>query len=174
MAKTREQKEQEIEEYKDMLDDTPVAVLAEFEGLSVEEMQDVRAKAREQGISVKVVKNTLLNIAAEDMGYEDLELLKIGKMLALVTGGDDVVQAPKLVDQFRDETEKMEVYAGIYEEGVVGSDVINNLASIPGKQELLGNLVGSLSSPTQGLVSVLHGTIRDFANVVQAIKEKKE
>lgn len=172
MPKTKVQKSQELTEYRKMLTDAPVAVLTDFEKLTMPEIETIRKESKKEGVSFKVIKNSLLSVLAKELGVS-WDLRKIGKMFALWTGGKDVVAVPKLAAKFVKSTKKMNIYAGIYEGQAVDGSVINQLAVIPSREELLGKMLRSFQSPVSGFVQVLNGNLRKFAYVIQAIKDKQ-
>jgi large subunit ribosomal protein L10 len=174
MPKTKSQKGVELKAYTSMLENAEVAVVAEFSGLTMVNLDAIRAESKEKGVSFRVVKNTLLNLAFEEAGATGVNFKKLGKMLALLAGGPDAVTAPKLASKFaKDNTDKLQIFAGIYEGKGVGADIIKQLASIPSREELLAKVVGSMNAPVSGFVQVLGGNVRQFAYVINAIKEKK-
>ena len=155
MPKTREQKEIQIKQLTDKLRKHPNAVLAEFTGVTMEDLSDFRSKAREEAVTFQVVKNTLITKAAKDAGIKDLDVSKVARQLAITTGDADEVTLSKLVYNFaKDNKDKVKIYLGILESKVVPSDMIIQLAQLPSREELLAKVVGSINAPVSGFVTV--------------------
>ncbi|MBU1082851.1 50S ribosomal protein L10 [Patescibacteria group bacterium] len=172
MSKTKAQKAEQIEALAEKLTTQKAAVLAEFSGLSMEELTGWRREIRTQGASLQVTKNTLLTKAAEQVGIKNLNVDKVGRQLALATGSDEVTLA-KLISKFaKSSGNKVKIYSGLIDKQLTTADVIMQLASLPSREELLAKLVGSMASPISGFVRVLNGPLQGFYNVVKAMQEK--
>jgi len=173
MPKTKAQKSEQIEQLKDKLQTNPTAVIAEFTGLTMEDLTDFRRKAREKGVIFQVVKNTLLAKAAQEVGMKDLDVSKIARQLGIASGIEDEVTVSKLVHEFtKSSNERVKIYAGILNNKVVSVETIIQLAQLPSREELLARVVGSINAPVSGFVRVLNGPLQGFYNVIKALSEK--
>lgn len=173
MPKTRIQKEVQLVKLVDKLKSSKATILTEFTGLTMEDLDNLRAKARKEGVSFQIAKNTLLDKASKEAGIDGLITQKMGKQIAIATGGDDEIAVSKLIYQFaKEHSEKIKIYAGILEKKLVPVDMINQLAQLPSREELLAKLVGTLNSPISGFVRVLNGPMQSFYNVVKALSSK--
>ena len=173
MPKTRAQKEVQLTKLVDKLQSSKAVVLTEFTGLTMEDFDALRAKARKEGVAFQVAKNTLLDKAAKEAGIDGLVTQKVGKQIAVATDGEDEVAISKLIYQFaKDHSEKIKIFAGILEKKIVSIDVINQLAQLPSREELLAKFVGSIHAPISGFVRVLNGPVQGFYNVVKALSSK--
>ena len=173
MPKTRSQKEVQLIKLVDKLKSSKAVVLTEFTGLTMEDLDALRAKARKEGVSFQVAKNTLLDKATKEAGIEGLITQKVGKQIAVATDGEDEVAIFKLIYQFaKEHSEKIKIFAGILEKKIVSVDVINQLAQLPSREELLAKLVGSIHAPISGFVRVLNGPTQGFYNVIKALATK--
>ncbi len=173
MPKTREQKSEQIKQLTDKLKANQTVIIAEFTGLSMEDLTDFRKKAREKGVTFNIVKNTLLTKAVKDVGIEDFDVSKISKQLAIATGDADEVTVSKLVHEFsKSSDERVKIYSGILDNKVVPVETIIKLAQLPTKEELLAKVVGSLNAPISGFVRVLNGPLQGFYNIAKALSEK--
>lgn len=174
MPKTKEQKAEEIEQLTDKLQTNPTVVIAEFTGLSMEDLTNFRKKAREAGVTFQVVKNTLLAKAAEKAGIKNLDINKVARQLALATGEADEITISKLIYEFaKSSAEKVKIYSGILEHKIVPVETIIQLAQLPSREELLARIVGSISAPARGFVRVLNDPLQGFYNIVKALSEAK-
>lgn len=173
MPKTRVQKEVQLAKLADKLQSSKAVILTEFTGLTMEDFDNLRAKARAEGVSFQVAKNTLLDKAAQQVGIEGLVTQKGGKQIAVATDGDDEVAISKLIYQFaKDHKEKIKIFAGVIEKKMVSIDIINQLALLPSREVLLAKLVGSIHAPISGFVRVLNGPTQGFYNVIKALSSK--
>ena len=132
-------------------------VFVNYDGVSADDIYDIRNEIREIGGSVKVIKNSLLKRAVKSL-YKDLDEeandLFIG-MTALVSIDNDSFMSCAKVLQNKEKEEKISIKGGVYQNGQVDSKYIHQLASVPSKDELYSTLVGSLQGIVAGLVYVL-------------------
>ena len=163
-----------VEEMKEKLQSAQGAVFVGFSGLSVADVTKLRRKFREGGVEYKVVKNTLTRIAADELGFNDLDAVLEGPT-AIAYSAEDTVAPAKILKDFIKETktEALTVKAGIADGQVIDAAAVEALASLPSREELLAKLVGSMQAPISGLVNVLQGNIRNMVYVLDAIRAKK-
>jgi len=149
----------------------PNAVLVDFTGLKAGQADALRAKLREQGADMVVVKNTL---AAQALG--ELNMARAAKLLvgpvAFVYGSDPAALTKFLRDWSK--KERVLKWRGAIVDGeVVGSGGVEALASLPPVQVLRAQVLGAMAAPLSGFVGALQGILRNFAGVVRAIAEKQ-
>ena len=163
-----------VEEMKEKLQSSQGAVFVGFSGLSVADVTKLRRKFREGGVEYKVVKNTLTRIAADELGFNDLDAVLEGPT-AIAYSFEDTVAPAKILKDFIKETktEALTVKAGIADGQVIDAAAVEALASLPSREELLAKLVGSMQAPISGLVNVLQGNIRNMVYVLDAVRAKK-
>jgi large subunit ribosomal protein L10 len=147
-------------------------VLTDFRGLNVPELEALRDGLRKTNAEYHVVKNTLLEIAAGDIGIEGLEPYLTGPT-AVAIGYNDPVAPAKVVQDFIRQYRKLEVKGGIVEGRVVDAATIKALADLPSRPELVAKVVGGVLSPMYGLVGVLSGLQRNLASVLDQIRQKQ-
>ena len=162
-----------IDELADQLSRAKLAILTDYRGLSVTGLQGLRATLRPLNAEFKIAKNTLTRIAAEKAGIDGLTPMLDGP-LALVLAYDDVVGPSKAITDFVRSSRILTVKGGVLENQVViTAKSIEDLATLPSRDELLGKLVGLLNSPAQRLVTVLGGPSRSLVQVLSAYAEKQ-
>lgn len=174
MPKTRAQKAEIVSSIADQFRGMKGAVFTSVAGYTMEDADKLRAKGREAGVKSFVAKKTLLERALKEAGVEvDISGLE-GSILTSV-GAEDEVSAAKLMASFIKEKKDtpMQLVGGILEGKLMDAASVKTLAKLPGKQELLGQLVGTLNAPISGFVNVLAGNLRGLVTVLGAIKEKK-
>ena len=163
-----------VAEMKEKLQSAQGAVLVGFNGQSIADVTKLRRKFREGGVEYKVIKNTLTRIAANELGYNDLDPFLEGTT-ALAYSTEDVIAPAKILKQFIKETktETLTVKAGLADGKVIDAAAVDALASLPSREELLAKLLGSMNAPITGLVNVLQGNIRNVVYALEAVRAKK-
>jgi len=172
MSQAIEQKKAVVAEVSGALGDAGAAVLAEYRGLTVAEMTELRSKAREAGVWLRVVKNTLARRAVQDTDFSVLDEHLVGP-LAFATSSDPVAVA-KLLREFAKSHDKLKLTVGAMSGQLLSADDIDALARLPGRQELLAMLVGTLQAPISKLVGTLHGIPSQFVRTLAAVRDKRE
>jgi len=173
LNKQRQQKAEIVAEIKEKLGNARGAVLTDYRGLNVAEMTELRAKLREANVEYKVLKNTLVTIAARDMGLEGLDPYLEGPT-AIAFGTEDAVSPAKILSKFAKDHKDLEIKAGILEGKVIGIEEIKALAELPTREELLAQVLRGMQAPMAGFANVLQGTIRNLVYVLEAIRKEKE
>ncbi len=148
-------------------------VLTDFRGLSVPEMEALRASLRKEGAEYRVVKNTLLGIAASELGIQGLERFLEGPT-GIAVGYDDPTTPARVVHEFIRQHRKLEVKGGLAEGKVLDAAGVRALAELPSRDQLLARVVGGLQGPLYGLVGVLVGLQRNLLYALEQIRQKRE
>lgn len=172
MSLTRQQKEGVVQEMERSVADAVATVFVSFNGLTLAEVNELRDKLFEQGCSMRVVPKRLLRISMQNAKL-DFDPTQFEGQIAVVTGNDAVAPA-KILSQFVKGKETIELRAGVLEGGVISLDQVQALATLPGREEMLAKLVGTLAAPMSGLVRVFSGVQRQTVYVLQAIADQKE
>ncbi len=151
-------------------------ILARNKGLTYGQATDLRAKARAAKVKIKVSKNTLLRIALTNAGFDPAPLKGLLKLETLVAVGteDPVTPAKLLVDFMKANEGKLEIKGGFLDGKVLSADEIRNLATLPGRDELLAKMLGSMMAPVQNLVYALNQTVSKVVYVVDARRRQLE
>ena len=173
MAKTKEQKKQIVESFSDKLSQNKALVFANFKGLTVKDIEELRKKCRQENVDYMVAKKTLMNIAFKKAKL-DVDAKTLEGEVASVFGYDDETQPARIIEEFSKEHQALKNIGGILENKFVGAEEISELAKLPSKQELLAKVVGSVKAPISGFVNVLAGNMRGLVVALNAIKESKE
>jgi len=169
----RRTKEQVVSELHEKLKEAKLGVLTSFSGMNVEKMEFLRNTLRNVRAEVKVVKNTLLEIASKDTDFSILsEYFKWP--IAIVFGYDDPVEPTKVLVEFAKKNPELEIKIGALDGQVLTKDDLASLAELPGREVLLGKLVFVLAAVPTSFVTVLSAAQRDFVQVLNAYSEKKK
>jgi large subunit ribosomal protein L10 len=168
----RQSKEDLVAELAERLKDTRAAFLADYRGLNVAKATELRRKLRAAGVDYRVVKNTLLRLAAQGTAAECLDAhLKGPTAVAMVTG-DPVAPAKALVE-FAKANQAFELKYAMLDGKLLRPEDIKALADLPSREVLLARLLGSLNAPTTNFVGVLAAVPRSLVQVLSAIKDQK-
>ncbi len=166
-------KEAVVSGVKEKIEKAQSVVLLDYRGLTVEEVTALRDQMRSAGVEYKVIKNTMLTRAANELGITGTEELFQGPTACAFGYTDPAVPAKILVD-FIKKAKKTEIKGGMLDGKVVGIDQIKYLAELPPKEVLVAKLLGTLNAPISNFVGVLSGVPRAFVCALNAIKEQKE
>ncbi|MPL68221.1 50S ribosomal protein L10 [bioreactor metagenome] len=174
MAITSE-KQAVVEDLKEKLSNTKGAVFTNYRGLNVAQDTKLRRKLREAGVEYRVVKNTMMRIAAKEAGLVGLEESLEGPTAIAISYTDPVAPA-KIVSEFVKENklQVLEVKAGLVEGKVIDAEGVKALASLPPREVLIAKALGSMQAPIVGLVNVLQGSIRNLVYALDAVRQQKE
>jgi large subunit ribosomal protein L10 len=173
MPKTKQQKQATIESLVEGLKKAKAAVFANFQGLKVSEAEELRRECRKNNVSFLAAKKTLVKKAGEQAGFPGIDPKGYAGGVATFLAFGDEVSAARVVANFAKTHEVVAIYGGILEGKVVDAAVIKSLASLPGKDELLARLVGSINAPVSGFVNVLAANLRNLVGVLNNIREAK-
>ncbi len=150
-----------------------VYYFVDYRGLTFSEATELRTRLAKVDASLKVVKNTLAKIAAQDAGVEGLEdLLKGPTAIAYCYG--DPVQVAKTIQDFIKEKKKASIRGGKLQHSLLSSADVDSLASLPSREVLIARMVGAIASPLTGLANVLNGPIRGLVVVMSQVRDQKE
>jgi large subunit ribosomal protein L10 len=173
LAISREQKEKLVERYAEMISQSQGVIFTDYSGLTVQQIETVRNKLREIDSPYHVVKNTLLELALEQVGVQASEEILTGPVAAGFCYSELPATAKAVVDLAK-EYENLEIKGGLMGSDLVALAEIKALADLPSREVLLAQVVGGFQSPISGLVNALSGIMRSFVYVLQARKEQLE
>lgn len=172
---TKEDKVLVIQEIRDMLQDAKVVYVADLEGLNAAKSSDFRRQAFKNNIKVKVVKNTLLQKAMEQMDVDFSEMFVSFKGNSALMISETANAPAKLIKDFRKKEEKPALKSAYLQETIyVGDENLETLANIKSKDEMLGEIIGLLQSPIQRLVSALQNRSESEEETAPAEETKAE
>ena len=149
------------------------AVLADYRGMTVGQMRELRSKLRGGGIEMVVVKNTLARRAARAAGYEPLSAELVGPV-AMLFAVDDVSAPARILNEYIRANRKMVIKAGLLEGQVIKADAVTELADLPSREVLLSRLLGAMQAPLGNLASVLQAPVVKLARTLDALRSQKE
>ena len=149
-------------------------VLVKYEGITVEQDTKLRAALRAAGVEYTVTKNTLTGRACDEVGYGEMKQYLSG-MTAIALGMTDPIAPAKIMKEYADKIPTFEIKAGFVDGGVLDTAGVEALAAIPGKEQLIAKVLGSLMSSLYGFAYVLQAKIdKDSAPAEEAAAEPAE
>ncbi|EDY85594.1 ribosomal protein L10 [gamma proteobacterium HTCC5015] len=173
MALTIEQKKQVVAEVSEVAANALSAVAAEYHGLGVEELTALRKVAREKGVYLRVVKNTLAKRAVADTEFECMTDGFVGPLM-LAFSQEGPGDAARLVKDFAKENEALQTKMVAISGEVYGADALDRVASLPTRDEALSKLLGTMQAPVQKLLGTFNAVPTKLVRTVAAIKDAKE
>jgi len=171
---TREEKAKQVEWLRGQFQDVSGLFLADYKGLSVEEMNALRRELRLHGVTLKVLKNTLVRLAYKDTTVAVLEQDVVGTRAAAWTRSEESVPSlAKVLVGFAKTHPKFEIVRGVLGGQKVEPLEVEALSKLPSREQLLSTLLGTAMAPISAFVSTLAAVPRSFLTVLKAIEEQK-
>lgn len=167
------QKAQVIEDTRDALAGSQGTVLADYRGLTVQQLGDLRQRLAKGGVTFRVIKNTLIKRAADEVGIEGLETYLEGPT-AVAFSPADPVAAAKLLSQALRDFRKMKIKAGVLGKQAFGPGGVKELAELPTREVLLSKVVGTMNAPIQQFAWVLNAPLTNLARALDQVRQKRE
>jgi large subunit ribosomal protein L10 len=172
MAVTKQKKSEILKDLVEKFGKSKSIIFADYRGLSVANLSDLRRKLRKTHAEMKVAKKTLMNIAAKENKLDEVGRSIMEGPVAAVFSYEDELSGIKVLFQFSKENEKLKLLGGLMEGKVIDADTVKKYAKIPSREELLAKFMGSVKSPVSGFVGVLSNLMGGFVRVVNAYKDK--
>jgi len=169
----RTQKEQVVAGLNKKAADARIAIVTDFRGLKVEDMTSLRAKLREAGVDYQVVKNTLARLAFDGTNHEVLKD-ELKDCCAVAFGYEDPVAAAKVLSEFAKGNKKFAFRFASLQGSLLDENSIQELAKLPGREELLGKMLGTMNAVPTNFVCLFANLQRKFLYALNAIKDEKE
>jgi large subunit ribosomal protein L10 len=169
----RDQKAVAIAEIAAQIDESHAIFAVDYRGISVPQAAELRSKLREADATFKVVKNSLTERAADQVGAETLKQLLAGPTALTFVRGD-VATAAKAIADYARATQLLPFKGGLMDGAPLDPDQIRSISRLPSREVLYGQLVGVVASPVSGLVRTLNALVNGLAVALGQVREKKE
>ena len=170
---TKNQKIELVKELSEKIKGAKSTVFLDFKGLKVKEATVLKKNLRVAGAEYVVVRKTLLDIALANAGIKNADIKGMEGQIAISMSLVDEVSAARVIDKFAKTNPNVKMLGGTLGSQVMSAAEVKALAKIPSKEQLLGQLVGTLNAPISGFVNVLAGNLRGLVQVLNAISESK-
>lgn len=174
MSMSRQAKEEAVQALAERLDRAKGGLVANYIGLNVASVDEIRSVLRKEGVDYKVVKNTLMKRALSGRAIEKLGDVFVGPTAIALTYSDEVGKLGKVFKDLTKKFEKLEVKAAFIEEEVLSGDVLEVMASLPTLDEARAQLLGVINAPAAQLLAQINAPASNLVGVIQSKKEKDE
>ena len=172
MSLNLEGKKEVVAEFSARLAKAQSIVLAEYRGLPVEKITQLRARARASGVYLRVLKNTLARRAVQGTPFEKLADQMVGPLAYGVS--DDPVAAAKVLHTYAKENDKLVIKGGAMPGQLMSAKEVGSLASLPSREQLLAKLLGTMQAPATKFVQTLNEVPTKFVRALAAVRDQKE
>lgn len=169
----RTEKKQVIDQLHERVNQASIALVTDFRGLKVEEMESLRTRLRQEGVHYQVVKNTLARLALEETPHAVIKD-EFKDCCALALGYDDPVVAAKVLSKFAKENKKFSLRFASYAGKTLTDEDIEELSKLPGREELLAKMLGTMNAVPGNFVGLFGNLLRNMLYALNGIKEQKE
>ncbi|MEL6682704.1 MAG: 50S ribosomal protein L10 [Pseudomonadota bacterium] len=166
----RAQKEQLVEDLGQIFESSGVVVVAHYEGMTVAEMQDLRANMREAGGSVRVAKNKLAKIALE--GKPCASIAEYLSGMTVLAYSEDPVAAAKVMDKYAKDNDKLVILGGAMGDQALDPAGVKSVAGMPSREELIASIAGCIGAPASNIAGAIGAPASNIAGVLSTIEEK--
>ena len=162
----KEQKKNYIEEMTSKFENSKAVMVTHYQGLTMSQLDDLRAKMREHGIIFKITKNRITKLALKETSKKDLEKYFTGPTAAAISS--DPISTAKILTKFSKSNDKLKIIAGFMDGKVLDEKEVSVIATLPSLEEARAKIVGILATPAQKLVSILLAPGSKIANLARA------
>jgi len=169
-----EEKVQAVSEIKEKFEQASGIILADYRGLTVAQVTQLRTQMRQAGVEYRVLKNSLVSRAAAEVGVEGLESYLKGPT-AFAFSADPVAPAKVIMEFVKaNKLKTLKIKAGVLDGKVIGAEGVKALAELPSREVLLSMVVRAMQGPLTGMANVLQGPIRKMAYALEEVRKLKE
>lgn len=174
MALTKDKKQEVVEEVKELLSNSKMTVLVTYKGTPVKSMQKLRKSAKEDGTTIKVIKNRLVAKAIESIeDFKEIDAAQFKGQLLYAFNAEDEVAPAQVLFNFSKEAPHIEFVGAITSDGrLLPAEEVKSLATLPSKEKLRAMVVGTLKAPLSGFAAVTSGNLRGLITVLNAKAEQ--
>ena len=166
------EKKEVVAELSERLKQAQAVVLAEYRGITVEDITGLRKEARASGVYLRVLKNTLARRAVQGTPFEKLADQMVGPLAYGIS--DDPVAAAKVLQAYAKKNEKLVIKAGAMPNVLMSAKEVGQLATMPSREQLLAMLMGTMQAPIAKFVQTLNEVPGKFVRTVAAVRDQKE
>ena len=172
MSLTLEQKQAVVSEVAEKLGKAQAVIVAEYRGLNVAKVTDLRAKARKSGVYLRVLKNTLARRAVQGTPFQPLSDQMSGPLIYGIA--QDPVAGAKVLAEFAKENELFVIKGGAMPNSLMSQKDVKALATLPSREELLAQLLGTMQAPIAKLVRTMNEVPGKFVRALAAVRDQRE
>jgi large subunit ribosomal protein L10 len=164
-----------VEEIKETVFENKGFIFSNFSNIKTTAIDTFRKQLRNSGSRYFVIKKSMADLALKEAGVEGFDdIIEEKKSTGVGIIAEDPVEIAKIMTDFAKKNKGFEITSGYLDGRVLTAEKVKELSQLPGREQLLAMVVGTLNAPIAGFVNVLAGTIRSLSNVINAIKDKQE
>lgn len=167
----RAQKEQVVDELGQIFESSGVVVVAHYEGMTVAQMQDLRARMRESGGSVRVAKNRLAKIALEGKPCASIADYLTG--MTVLSYSEDPTAAARVADKYAKDNEKFVILGGAMGDTALDPAGVKSVASLPSREELIASIAACLGAPASNIAGAIGAPASNIASILTTLEERE-
>ncbi|MGE5859458.1 MAG: 50S ribosomal protein L10 [Ignavibacteria bacterium] len=168
----KDEKTEIISEVKEMIKNSSAIYLTDYSGITVADISTIRNEFRKEGVRYKVIKNTLFKRALEEAGkYDKLADHLIG-MTGYAFASDNPVAPAKIIKKYNDASQKLSLKACYIENQYYDGNKLNEIASLPSKNDIIAGILASINSPASGIVGTINAVFSNLVSVIDQISKK--
>jgi large subunit ribosomal protein L10 len=169
----KSEKTEKIAEVVKLLQGSSAVYVADYSGINVENISNIRNEFRKSGVKYKVIKNTLFERAIEEVGgYDHLKNHLVG-MNGFAFASEDPIAPAKIIKKYNDTSQKLPLRACYIESQYYDGSKLSEIANLPTKPEIIAGILGSINAPASGVVGAINAVIRDLVSVIDEISKKE-
>ena len=174
MVLSKDSKKEILKDLIEKLKESKGVVLTDYQGMNVSQISSLRNELKEKRVEFKIVKNTLLEKASEELNVEDLTKDLIGCTAMAFCSDDGIAPAKLLKEYFKKNKIDLRIKSGLIDGRVFSPEKIIEIASLPSKDVLIAQMINGIKSPLYSLVFILQGPLRGLIYTLEAVKKQKE
>jgi large subunit ribosomal protein L10 len=168
-----DEKREAVARLTELLRGSSAVAVADYRGLKVSDIQEVRRSLRRSGVEFQVAKNRLVRIAADEADRAELKPMLEGPTALATVSGDEMTLARALADALRPYARVVSLRGGLLGSRAIDADQLQRLATLPSREVLLAKVAGGMAAPLSGMAGVLAANLRNLIGVLSAIAEQK-
>lgn len=169
----KDEKLEIVSQIKELINNSTAVYVIDYAGVNVADISQIRREFRKEKVVYKVFKNTLVQKAiAESNKFDKLDAVLQG-MNGFAFVEENISAPAKIIKKYKDVSGKLNLKGCYIEDQFYSGDKLNELASLPSKEEVISSVIGSIVAPISGVVGAVGAVMRDLVNVIDAIEKKK-
>jgi large subunit ribosomal protein L10 len=169
----RNEKSDVVSEVTEMMENSTAIFLTDYDGINVEDINDLRNQFRDEGVKYKVFKNTLFKRALKESGKYEKLAEHLAGMTAFAFTDENPVAPAKIIKKYFDKNKKLSLKACYIEGEYYDGSNLDTLALLPSKNDLVASIIGSINAPASGIVGAINAVMRDLISVIDEVSKRK-
>jgi large subunit ribosomal protein L10 len=173
MAITKAKKSEILADLETEFKNSASVAFTAYSGITVTQIQELRKQLRESDVKMVIAKKTLIKLAAKNVGLKEIPDESLEGPVAVVFSHSDELAGFQILEKSKKEFKQLEILGGVFENEILDKTKAQQLAKLPSKEALLGQIVGLLASPLRGFVGIGNSLVGGFVRILDGVREKK-